>query len=113
MKKLAISFVAVLVGSALGGYFGTYFAHRASPERETYLLHESLNSRAKIYLRFLRAQDSAAPEEMMLLRRNALATLRLYVHEEAELQSRGLKWAPFDPELYASARDYLARTPKE
>jgi hypothetical protein len=115
MKRFAILFVVALSTSTFGGFIGYYIAKRSQPPpgREMYLLHEGLDRQARVYMRFLRAQESAQPEQMADLRRQALATLRVYVQEVGDMQARGFQWAPIDQELYAFAREYVAAHPKK
>ncbi len=77
-----------------------------------YLLHEGLDRQARVYFRFLQAQEAARPEEMAKLRRQALATLAVYVSEVEDLRDReGFAWAPFDAQFYADARAYSSQHP--
>lgn len=115
MKRFGLTLVLALSTSTFGGFIGYYIAKRSqpSPNREYYLLHEGLDRQALVYMRFLRAQESAQPEQMAELRRQALATLRVYVQEVADMQARGFQWAPIDPQLYAFAREYVAAHSKK
>src|SRR5262245_44956547 len=76
MKRFSLLLVLALSTSTFGGFIGYYIAQRSQPPpgRDIYLLHEGLDRQARVYMRFLRAQDSAQPEEMTELRRQALDT---------------------------------------
>jgi hypothetical protein len=50
---------------------------------------------------------------MTEMRRQALATLRVYIQEVADMQAAGFQWAPMDDQLYTFARDYVAAHPKK
>ena len=104
-----IALVASIIGSIVGYNIAVH--HETSSDREYYLLHEGLDRQARVYLRFLQAEDSGDPEQMTQLRRQALATLQVYVQEVADMRDLGFEWAPFDDQMYASAHDYLNASP--
>jgi hypothetical protein len=115
MKRFLTLFAVALSTSIFGGFIGYYIAKRSQPPLagDYYLLHEGLERQAGVYMRFLQAQDSAQPEQMMHLRRQALATFRVYVDEVADMQALGFQWSPIDRQLHTFVVAYLAQHSKE
>ena len=115
MKRCTVLFVVALIASIFGGFFGHFIAQRSqlSPDREYYLLHEGFVRQARVYMRFIHAEDSAKPEQITDLRRQALGIFRVYVQEVAYMQAQGFQWAPIDSKLDAFAQAYVEAHPSK